>query len=93
MTAKFRHTLSDTVRDIKKGAVATARDINDNTKMAYDVKVRTIEEKHIPKFAKDVLTPAEIKRSERIGLVIGVVGVVAIIVFLLYILAHNLGWW
>ena len=92
MTAKFKRTFSDTMNDIKKGAVAAAQDMSDNTKFAYDVKRKEIEEKHIPKFAKDALTPEEIRRSERAGLVVGMtIILVTIIIIAGYFWMHTVG--
>jgi hypothetical protein len=85
MPAKFKHTLADTVNDLKKGAVATARDINDSTKLAYDVKRKEIEETMIPKSAMETLTPQEIKNAELFGLFIGFIVILMILFFI--------SWW
>ena len=78
MAKKFIRTLKDEVKDI-------ARNINDNTVMAYDVKKKEIEEKYIPPSVMGVLYPDEIKRAERIGLVVGFLIVVTILV--------GVAWW
>jgi hypothetical protein len=72
MPKKFK---PDLMEDIK----TVARDINDNVLLAYDVKKKEIEENYIPESAKAKLTPAEIKRAERAGLVIGVIVILAIL--------------
>lgn len=89
MTAKFKRTVSDTVADVKKGAVAAARDININTKIAYDVKRDEIEKNYIPKWAKDALTPDEIRWSQRIGLAFGVGVIVLVLVAFCFWLLTN----
>ena len=78
MAKKFIRTLKDEVKDI-------ARNINDNTVMAYDVKKKEIEEKYIPPSVMGVLYPEEIKRAERVGIVVGFLVVVAILV--------GVAWW
>ncbi len=77
MAKKFIRTLKDEAKDI-------ARNINDNTVLAYDVKRKEIEEKYIPPSVMDVLYPDEIRRAERVGLVIGFV--------ILVVLAFGI-WW
>jgi hypothetical protein len=84
MTAKFKHTLADTVKDIRKGAVATARDINDNTKLAYDVKRKEIEETMIPKSAMETLTPEEVRSAEQFGLFVGFMVILMILFFIFW---------
>jgi hypothetical protein len=85
MTAKFKRTFSDTINDIKKGAVAAAQDMSDNTKFAYDVKRKEIEETMIPKSAMETLTPQEIKNAELFGLFIGFIVILMILFFI--------SWW
>ena len=72
MTKKFIRTLKDEVKDV-------ARDINNNTVMAYDIKKKDIEDEYIPKKLLTVLTPEEVKRAERAGLFVGFVIIVAIV--------------
>lgn len=78
MAKKFIRTIKDEVKDI-------ARNINDNTIMAYDVKKKEIEEKYIPPSVLGVLYPDEIRRAERVGLFVGFLIVVAILV--------GVAWW
>ena len=73
MAKKFIRTLKDEAKDI-------ARNINDSTVLAYDVKRKEIEEKYIPPSVLGVLYPDEIRRAERVGLVIGFLILVAIAV-------------
>ena len=93
MTAKFKRTLADTVNDVKKGAIAAARDINDNTKMASDVKRAEIEQNHVPAWAKDALTPDEVKRAGSMGLAVGMAIVVIFILLTLWCVGFINGWW
>jgi hypothetical protein len=81
MTKKFIRTIKDEAKDI-------ARNINDQTVTAYDLKRQEIESKYIPEKALAKLSPAEIRRAERIGLVIGVVFLLVI----LYLIAKWAGW-
>jgi hypothetical protein len=78
MTKKFVRTMSDTVNDIR-------RDMN----TAYDIKRDEIEDKNIPKWAKDALTPDEIRRSQRIGLAFGVGVIVLVLVAFCFWLLTN----
>jgi hypothetical protein len=79
MAKKFIRTLKDEAKDI-------ARNINDSTVLAYDVKRREIEEKYIPPSVLGVLYPDEIRRAERVGLVIGFLILVAIAVGVWWVL-------
>ena len=73
MAKKFTNTIKDEVAN-------AARDIKDNTVMTYEMKRAEIEEKYIPKSALAVLTPEEIKRAQRVGLVVGFVVLIAVII-------------
>jgi hypothetical protein len=79
MAKKFIRTLKDEAKDI-------ARNINDSTVLAYDVKRKEIEEKYIPPSVLGVLYPDEIRRAERAGLVIGFLILVAIAVGVWWVL-------
>ena len=77
MPKKFIRTIKDEVKDV-------ARDIKDNTVTAYDIKKRDIEDNVIPKSVLTLLTPEEIARSQRIGLVIGFTVLLAIIALVVW---------
>jgi hypothetical protein len=76
MAKKFIRTLKDEAKDI-------ARNINDSTVTAYDIKRKEIEEKYIPPSVMGVLYPEEVRRAERVGLVIGFI----------CLLTMAIGWW
>ena len=69
----------DLIEDTIKGAKRTARDISDTTKMAYDIKRDEIRETSLHSKAASVLTPEEVARAERVGLVVGTIVILAII--------------
>jgi hypothetical protein len=73
------------VEDTIKSAKRTARDISDTTKMAYDGKRDEIRETSIHKKYASVLTPEEVSRAERAGLVVGIL--------LLFAFLVGLAWW
>ena len=92
MTLKFKRTFADKLKDVKNGAVESTRDINDNTKMAYDVKRKDIEDTMIPKSAMAILTPEEVRRAERVGLSIGFAVILIIVLGFFLLTLRNMGW-
>lgn len=69
---KFKDDITTRVKDV-------ARDIKDSTVTAYDVKRDEIRETSLHKNASKKLTPEEIARAERAGLVIGVMLLLAVL--------------
>lgn len=71
MNKPLSHQIRDIYRDAKVQAKDSARDIKDQTVLSYEVKRKEIEDKRVPAFAKEKLTPEEIKRAGDFGLFVG----------------------
>ena len=81
---KFKRTIASAVKD-------AARGIKDNTVAAYEVKRNDIRNTNLHKRSAVVLTPEEIARAERVGLLFGAASIIILLTLIaLFILRFYL---
>lgn len=68
MTHKFKETIGDKLNKMNKDMVS-----------AREQKRKELEEKYIPNSVRDVLSPSEVERSSKIGIVLGLIIILLLI--------------
>jgi hypothetical protein len=81
----------DFIADTKKKLKDAAKDIQNDTTLAYKMKQKEIQD-GLPKKYTDILTEEEIQRSSNVGIVIGAFSLLLLIIFFVLLLSKNMGW-